>query len=288
MKLPELTIPGAEMMYDAAQTALDAAWNDYLTKEEKTGETDEPAPGTLYQRAYVDTIRTYAMNTELAQEMLAMLLASLPHSRKTPGKGLDAVMGLVTLLHTREAVHTLFLQDQAENTMLQEVRKQPKRPTFDEGGKTRRDLDRKIAESANQDQRISDEKIGDIAFGGNKEKIDRRVRDSAHDDPDRERTTVDNVEQREDGVYAGPIALPKMKKLHMLSARACFKETTAWTAGASTALATGEIQPEHLPRLRSLFGRGIDLDGVHEIIRRIFSETRQLKAPEEDKPDEVH
>lgn len=284
IRLPTLDIPGAEFMYEAAHTALDTPWREYLTDDERADGT-EPAPGLLYQRAYVDTVRSYAMNTELAEHMLFALLSNLPHSAKTPGKGLDAVMGLVTLLHTREAVQTLLVQDIAEDKMLDEARKQPQTPTFDEGGKTRRELDAEISRSAEMDKQITDREIGDIAFGGNKDKIDDNIRHSAHRDPDREKPTFEGV--KESNEYKGPIKLPKIPPLHMFDARDCFRATTAWTAGGAVALATGEREPLHYPRLRALYAIGLEEQFVRRLIASIINGNAKLRAPERERPDDM-
>lgn len=285
MKLPALSLPGADFMTEVAYEQLDGPWKDYRSEAERAG-TAVPAPGALYERAYVDAVRTYAMNTELADGMLAALLDALPHASKNPGKGLDAVMGVVTLLHTRAAVQQLLQQDKAEDAMLNDVRNAPPTPSFDEGGKSRRELDRQISESAEEGRRATDDQIGDIAFGGNKEKIDGRIRDSAH--AAGERREWEGVAESDDGVYRGRIKLPRMPRLHLLDPRDCFRVTTAWTGGGAIALATGEREPRHFPRLTSLFGQGVSAGWVRTAIADIIGDTGRLKAPERDKPDEAH
>ena len=236
-------------------------------------------------------INTYAGTPDQAGANFYDFIATLPSSDSLDVA--DAYYAYLTLWHTRHGLYLLVQDDAIAAEMFRdEGENQDVDLSAAKDGETpmSKQRDAEVSASAAENQVASDSEIGDIAFGGDADKIHDNVRESAMGQQDLRKMkfllpdkTVEML--KTNGGVPDQLVVAEPSFI-MSDPRSCFRSSTSWLARTIVQRSIGkELRsvkgPSH-PRIQPIIGKGITDRHVAGIIKNIRRLQSALKPPSYD------
>ncbi|GEM_PF-5348677 len=287
--MPEqvFSVAGAEFIEPVARKKLLV----FACDRDTVLDGEETDPKDSFGQTLMDTVNMYAAVPDQAGPRFYELLKLLPHLR--PGPEADSILAWFILMDTRRALRRMVRDDKVAAAMFEET---PEEPDIDlsaaeeDQSPTLKERDREITRSAQAEQQASDREIGDIAFGGNKDKIDETVRiDAAVGGHEFRSFTQELAPAVQERCKQKPLCVREISLIRT-DPVTCFRFSSKWLIANLMGLGIGrdiEIPSDVFPRLEPVIGHGIERRDVHQIIQNLSRLVRSLRPPEYRGMDET-